>query len=608
MLVVAPLRVCRQVWRQEAAKWTQFSGLTFTLLHGAKKDAALRAPPTDIYLINPEGMEWLCKQYPGRSLPFDVVTIDELTKFQNSQAIRSKVTRPRLKNVRYRWGLTGSLFAKGAMSVFGQQLILDDGAALGKFFTHFRDNFFTVGFDGFSYDLLPGGERRIAETIAPYWFYMDPSEYSQLPPIVDVPHVAVMDKPQQKLYDRMKNDMLVSLPQGMITASNAGACYSKLAQMANGAAYLDVPAAGKTFATIHDLKLDMLEELIEELNGEPLLVAYEFNHDLERLKERFAHLFPDGVVPYLGNGTTAREETQWVADWNARRLPVLFAHPASAGHGLNMQEGQAYNVAHLSIIWDWESYDQFIRRVRRSGNEQARIFNHLLIVKGTLDEMKLAAVQEKDFTERRLVTALNAEIIREANATGEENMVAVRKLSQPGEAAPATPAAGKPTGWGAQSSQQHDSTDAPGNAKPTGWGQKGSPEEAAQRARIQEQIAPTKDRSAETEAAFSGQVADATKTIESTDYNEVPFEGGKAEAKPRSRAKADNANAPVPSIEVHAGLSDEQLATQLDAAVEVALIAARSRVIAGVMVSSPDLEMADIVEAARDAMDFVTKG
>src|SRR5690606_35467458 len=290
MLVIAPLRVCRQVWRQEAAQWTQFRHLKFALLHGPKKLQALRSG-ADIYLINPEGVAWLCSQYMGRRLPFDVVAIDELTKFQNAQAERHKALRPRLKGVPYRWGLTGSLFAKGYMGIFGQQLILDDGAALGRYITHFRDKYFQVAFNGFDYDLLPGAEKRIIEKMAPYWFYVDESDYAQLPEIVDVPRIAELSAKERAAYEKMKRDMILQLPEGQVPGATAGASYSAHGEEASGAVYWN----DRCVSNIHDLKPDMIEELLDELNGVPLLVGYEFNHDLERFRERFGK-----DVPYLG--------------------------------------------------------------------------------------------------------------------------------------------------------------------------------------------------------------------------------------------------------------------------------------------------------------------
>jgi SNF2 family DNA or RNA helicase len=238
MLVIAPLRICRKVWRQEGAKWAQFRHLTFTLLHGDKKDAALKER-SDIYLINPEGVEWLAHKFFGRPLPFDVVTIDELTKFKNAASERSKALRPRLKATRYRWGLTGSLAPNGFMDIFGQMLMLDDGAALGRYITHYRDQYFQLGYDGFTYELMPGAEQRIIQRIAPYWLQLSADDYLELPELVMDVREIEMGPASRKTYDKMKRDMIASLPEGIVTAANAAACYSKLAQMANGAVYVE---------------------------------------------------------------------------------------------------------------------------------------------------------------------------------------------------------------------------------------------------------------------------------------------------------------------------------------------------------------------------------
>lgn len=629
MLVIAPLRVCRQVWRQEAAQWTQFRHLKFALLHGPKKLQALRSG-ADIYLINPEGVAWLCSQYMGRRLPFDVVAIDELTKFQNAQAERHKALRPRLKGVPYRWGLTGSLFAKGYMGIFGQQLILDDGAALGRYITHFRDKYFQVAFNGFDYDLLPGAEKRIIEKMAPYWFYVDESDYAQLPEIVDVPRIAEMSAKERAAYEKMKRDMILQLPEGEVTAANAGACYSKLAQMANGAVYLD----DRSVAKIHDLKLDMIEELLDELNGEPLLVGYEFNHDLERIRERFGK-----DVPYLGKGTTAKQEDQWVAAWNRGEIPLMLAHPQSAGHGLNMQQGQARHVCWFSVTWDWENYDQFIRRVRRSGNNNAQVFNHILVVKGTLDEEKLAAIKDKDFTERRLTVALNKEILRDSQdqpEAGEKHMVA--KLSRPDAGA-------APAGWGAQPPapppQPAPAAPEPPQQMPGGWGAVAPDPNAEQRARIQEQIAPQPDRAAEAAAAFSGAIQQQTAAIQQADYgtlgaspNDRPPAGGWGAPAPQP-APPPQQSAPEPTpVAGWTGAPSQQppfdpgnvetkpaeeekpkrktrsKKAEASAASEgsIELMSLRAQVLAAVLTSSPDLSTEEVVDTARDLMEFVERG
>jgi len=560
----------------------------------------------------------------GRPLPFDVIVFDELTKMQNAQAERHKAIRPRLSGVGYRWGLTGSLFAKGHMSIFGQQLILDDGAALGRYITHYRDTYFSVGFNGFDYDLIPGAEKRIIEKLAPYWFYMDPADYAQLPPLVDVPHIAEMDKQQRSLYERMKRDALISIGDQTITAANAGAVYSKLAQLANGAVYRDGHTAADDFELVHDLKLQMLEELLDELNGEPLLLGYEFQHDLIRI-DAWYRKRTGNPLPYLGRGTKAKQEDEWIAAWNRGDLELLAAHPQSAGHGLNMQEGNAFNVAWWSVTWDWELFDQFIRRVRRSGNESTRIFNHLLIVKGTIDEEKLQSVSDKDFTERRLMSALNSQILAEgAGPTQETNMVT--KLSRPqGEAGNGGAGA---SGWGSSrqtetagggTSERRESTSRESGA-PSGWGQTTHDEHAEQRGRIQEKIAP--NRAEETRTAFSGGIGDRMREVageydngesprdqgggnqqprggwggQPAQEGDAPFEGGdsavtteKAPSTRRSRSKATAE--PSPGI-----------------ALDAALITARAQVMAAVIASAPDAEVNDIVDVCRDLMVFVQEG
>jgi hypothetical protein len=613
MLVVAPLRVARQVWRQEAAKWTQFKGLRFALLHGGNKLQMLRSG-ADVYLINYEGLFWLTKQYAGRSLPFDVIVFDELSKMQNASSQRHKAMRPTLKDVPFRWGLTGSLFAKGHMGIFGQQLILDDGAALGRYITHYRDKYFITSFDGFSYNLMAGAEQRIVEKLAPYWFYMDASDYSQLPEIVDVPRYAEMDKAERAVYEKMRDQALIELTEGTVTGANAGAVYSKLAQLANGAVYTD----GHAVSQVHDLKLDMLEELLDELDGEPLFVAYEFRHDLQRIQERFGERF-GGQVPYLGSGTTPKQETQWVEAWNRRELPLLCAHPQSAGHGLNMQEGQAYNVAWFSVTWDWELYDQFVRRVRRSGNDNVRVFNHLLIVRDTIDDLKLKAVEVKDFTETKLLNALNTVIsgapaeTPPASNNGDQTMVA--KLTRPDPAGQQGQGGGQ-SGWGqqgqggGQQQAQQQAQDRP--VGQSGWGP-GPANDGDQRARIQETIAPQPDRSADARAAFSSDVAQRGAAIEQGDYGATGGQGQGAWAPPTQQqaqdtGATDKEEAPKRRTRTTKPKDDATDDAMIDAMAQQSIMAARAVVIAAVTTSSPDSTVEDIIDATRSLMEFVERG
>ena len=460
MLVVAPLRVCQLVWRQEGQKWTQFRELTFSLLHGPKKAERLK-DDVDIHLINPEGIPWLVQQFFGRSLPWDTVVLDELTKFKNHRALRSKKLRKSLKNVQRRWGLTGSPAPNGYMDLFGQMLMLDDGAALGQHITHYRDTYFTPGFNGYTWELRRGAAESIEERIAPYVLRMAAADYLDLPPVRD--NVIQIELPPDVLrqYKQMERDMVLALPEGVVTGANAGAVYSKLAQMANGAVYLS-PEAGESaylsgqrerFVEVHTTKLDALEELIEELSGQPLLVGYEFQHDLERIRARLGK-----DTPTL-SGLSEKRITEVEAAWNRGEIPVLLAHPASVAHGLNLQKSSCSNVCWFGIPWDLEQYGQFLLRVLRQGTQAEHITQHILQVLGTIDVTKAEALAAKDMTQQGLLRRLNAEVLRDhpaptaagsAAQNGEQDMPEVKKLGfradQPAAAQGGTPV--RPKGWG----------------------------------------------------------------------------------------------------------------------------------------------------------------
>lgn len=572
MLVIAPLRVCRTVWRQEGAKWTQFRHLRFALLHGSKKNDALKAAlagDADICLVNPEGVAWLCSKFFGRSLPFDVVTIDELTKFKNASTDRSKRLRKHLSRVRRRWGLTGSLAPNGYEDLFGQMLVLDDGAALGKYITHYRSTYFQLGYDGVSYELLPGAERRIIERIAPYWLQLSADDYLSLPPLVDAPLFVELDTEQRALYNKMKRDMVAEFKEGVVTASNAGAVYSKLSQMANGAVYVN---DAHDVAHVHDAKLDALEDLLEELQGKPLLLAYEFNSDLDRLRARFGD-----DLPHLGKGTTATQEASYIAAWNRGELPLLACHPASAGHGLNLQEGNAAHVCWFGLTWDLELWDQFIRRVRRSGNAAQRIFNHVIIARGTIDELKLQALADKDTTQKRLLSCLNAEILREYAETPSAGEAAqyedrsddmVTKLSRGPQPAPQVQGERiQPKGWGKPA--QMDVEEVTGGAA-----------HPDQRQAIQEKITQPASPAEQARAAFSPAVQQHMKEL--SGETAAP-----AEKAPKAAKAAGDAVG--------------------NAVTQAALIRARAEVLS-VAFNDPSTNIDDGLEIARELMDFVLNG
>lgn len=407
VLVVAPLRVCHSTWPDELRKWSDFSGLTCEILHGRGKEAKLEAD-ADLFIINPEGLDWLLKPVKTKvgkrtrvavdvkafkQLGFDTLVVDELTKFKNSQAIRFKSLKQVLGTFSRRWGLTGSPAANGLMGLFGQLYVLDQGRSLGQYITHYRERYFTPSFNGFSYDLKPGAEEQIYEAIEPVVLRMAADEYLQLPTLIENVVNVQLPSDAMQLYESLEEDLLAKIGDGVITAKNSGVALGKCRQVASGAIYLErqlgeLPEAKRRWAEVHQAKLDALEDLVEELQGRQALVAYEFHHDLQRILARL------GDTPHIGSGVSTTTGKMLEAQWNAGQLSVLLVHPASVAHGLNLQGG-GQHIIWFTPTWDYELYDQLIKRLLRQGSRHSRIFNHLLVAERTADEVVVAALKSK---------------------------------------------------------------------------------------------------------------------------------------------------------------------------------------------------------------------
>jgi hypothetical protein len=560
MLVIAPKRVCYLVWRQEGEKWAQFRHLRFSLVHGPRKEDALAAD-ADVYLINPEGIPWLAEQFASPQEfadKFDTVTIDELTKFKNPSAKRfimlhggkyRKVRYPNLlQNVTRKWGLTGTPAPNGLEDLFGQMLILDDGVSLGRYVTHFRDKYFVQGFDGYTLKPRRGADEEIQKRLKNTALRMKAEDYLTLPPLVDdIRHIQLKGK-ARKAYDQMKKEMVADLGAGAIKADNAAAMYSKLKQMAGGAVYRIDKDGKRVWERIHNEKLDALEELVEELNGQPVLVAYEFNHELERILERF------GDIPYLGKGTTDAAAVSIEADWNAGKIPVLPVHPASTGHGLNLQQGSACHICWFNPTWDFELYDQLIRRLYRQGSKAKTIFNHILAVENSIDFMVIKAVKDKDTTQARLVQGLSEELgvrVRidtkasdvDISVDTKEETDMVQKLAKSGWGKPKTEAADEapaakaaPKGWGAKKAEapQEEAKQeaAAPKAAPKGWGKAKAdpaPPADAPAEEVKEDVEVNEDEQ-ERKLTASGDAAEVSDVEEA--------DTGAAEKEPAPAAKA----------------------------------------------------------------------
>lgn len=412
MLVIAPLRVAYSVWPEEVEKWSQFNHLRVSVLHGRDKEKALQAD-ADIYVINFEGIKWLVDSGGMADLikrGVSVLTIDELSKLKHTNTQRFKLLKPYLPKFRRRWGLTGSPAPNGLLDLFGQIYTLDLGASLGRYVTHYRTEFFyQSGYGGYTWLPLPGAKERIYAKIAPSVLRMDAKDYLELPQqITNVIRVA-LPPAVATMYAQMERDAFTMLDkETALTAASAAAAMNKCAQIANGGVYKDNLLGDdqpqlkgpRPVEELHTEKVEALVDLLEELQGSPLLVAYEFKHDLDRIRKAL------GEVPYIGGGVSATRAAELERQWNEGKLPVLFGHPASIGHGLNLQEGQAYNVCWFGLTWDLELYEQFIKRVLRQGNKNTRVIVHHIICRDTVDEAKLKALGAKNRNQSALMQAL----------------------------------------------------------------------------------------------------------------------------------------------------------------------------------------------------------
>lgn len=423
VLLIAPLRVCYSVWPKEVEKWEDFNDIKVVVLHGPNKDALLKTE-ADVYVINPEGLEWLLqvkktKTPTGKTkvdvdlrrwkaLGFDTLVVDELSKFKHTNTNRFKALKLVLHTFRRRWGLTGSPASNGLMDLFGQCYILDQGRTLGPYITHYRMKYFVPSYDGFSWNIREGAEQEIYERLNPLALRMAADDYLDMPTLIENNIRVDLPEKVMEIYDRLENDLIAKLDAKVVVASNAAAASMKCRQVANGGIYLDpevealvkLPKSKREWVNLHTEKVDALADLIEELQGSPILVAYDFEHDLDRLRERLGQ-----DIPYIGGGVTAKRSAELEKAWNAGHLPVLLGHPQAMAHGLNLQE-VGHHVCWHSLTWDYELYDQFIRRVLRQGNKSKKVFVHHIIARGTIDEAILAAVKSKRRGQNALFDAL----------------------------------------------------------------------------------------------------------------------------------------------------------------------------------------------------------
>lgn len=391
-LIIAPIRVCRNSWAAEIAKWDHLNGMTYSLILGTKEQrlAALRQK-ADLYIINRENVQWLVES-SGMLFDFDMVVIDEMSSFKNHQSKRFKALRNVRPFVKRIIGLTGTPCSNGLMDLWAQFRLLDKGQRLGKRIGQYRDAYFKPDWNGYTYSLLPGADKAIYSKIADISISMKTIDYLQMPELISVSVPVYLDAWEMERYSKMEKDMVLPYMGEDITAANAAVLCGKLVQLASGCIYTDDSEA----MLVHDRKLDALEDLIEAQNGRPALVAFWYQHERQRIMDRF-------------EGARELKTDQDIADWNAGKIPIALIQPSSAGHGLNLQSGGS-TIIWYTMPWSLELYQQTNARLWRQGQQSETVVIHHLVAAGTIDEDIMKVLENKDKTQAAMMKAVKARV------------------------------------------------------------------------------------------------------------------------------------------------------------------------------------------------------
>lgn len=394
MLVVAPLRVCSLVWPYEVKKWKDFSNLSVGVLHGAKKEDVLNSDH-DIYAINPEGLKWLSKSKFNFSKKKWRLVFDESSLFKNGRSQRFKLARKMVDQFCRVSILTGTPAPNGMENIWSQIFLLDGGRRLGKYITAYRNKFFyPSGYMGYEYKLQPGADKKIYALVEDIILHKDADELD-LPEKIENKISVTLPSKARKIYDEMKNELIARIDSDLSVATNAAVASGKLRQICNGRLY----GEDRKVLDLHEEKLNALDELISSLEERPIMVFYEFQHDLTALKKKF----PSAEV--LGGGVSRSDSESITSRWNSDDIPLLFLHPKSAGHGLNLQESSCRDICWFSIPWDLELYEQAVARVHRQGVKNSVTIHHIA-AEDTIDERIIKVLKKKGSLQKSLLEAL----------------------------------------------------------------------------------------------------------------------------------------------------------------------------------------------------------
>ena len=391
VLIIAPIRVCRNSWAAEIEKWDHLKGMTYSLVLGSREQrlTALRQK-ADLYIINRENVQWLIES-SGMPFDFDMVVIDELSSFKNHQSKRFRALRKVRPFVKRIIGLTGTPCSNGLMDLWAQFRLLDKGVRLGKRIGQYRDAYFTPDWNGFTYTPRKGAEKEIYGKIADISISMKTTDHLTMPELVMVADKVELDEDAFRIYKDMEQEMCVEFVDEPISAANGGVLCGKLTQLASGTIYTD----SGTVRHIHDHKLDALEDLIEAQNGKSALIAYWYKHERDSIMQRFdcREIKTDADI----------------ADWNKGKIPVALIQPSSAGHGLNLQSGGS-TIIWYTMPWSLELYQQSNARLWRQGQQSETVVIHHLVAAGTIDEDIMKVLEMKDKTQAAMMNAVKARV------------------------------------------------------------------------------------------------------------------------------------------------------------------------------------------------------
>ena len=390
VLIIAPLRVALHTWHQEIAKWSHLQQLSYSIIHGNAKQREQKCEEdTKLHIINRDNLYWLVDVRTAAAWPYDMIILDESASVKNPTSKRFKALKRVIDATSRLVLLTGTPASNGLMDLWSQIYLLDKGTRLGKTYHQFRNRYFISDYFGYTWSPRKYAERHITQSIQDVCLSMQAKDYLSMPKITHIEHKFTLNKTTRRAYDAFKKQFFLDLGEATLTATSAAVLINKLVQFCNGAVYLE---NSTHYQTLHQDKLDVLAEIIDGLNQQPVLVAYQFKSDCQRLLARF----PQAEV--------LSQSPEMIQRWNDGHIPLLIAHPASCGHGLNLQQG-GHNIVWFGLTWSLELYHQMNARLYRQGQKHPVVIHHI-IAENTVDELIIQALKDKHITQEEIITAL----------------------------------------------------------------------------------------------------------------------------------------------------------------------------------------------------------